>query len=73
MEKCQSQHYLKLSFKYFAKPFLIPKLSPKIVKVLTTIFRVNAFTIRHFVQLDGGLMNYFMPVVTEPIPTNGLS
>ena len=37
MEKCQSEHHLQLSFKYFVKSFSISKLSSKISEIQTTI------------------------------------
>ena len=36
-EKCYSEHYQQLSFKYFVISFSIPKLSSKEAQVQTTI------------------------------------
>ena len=73
MEKCQSEHYLQLSFKYFCETISYSKVITKDLSGPDDNFSSQCVTIRCFVQLGGGLMNYFMPVVTEPIPTNRLS
>ena len=39
IEKCQSEHYQQLSFKYFVKVCLILKLLPKVSLIQTTISR----------------------------------
>ena len=70
MGKCQSEHYLQLSFQSFVKPFSISKLLSKVSQIQTTIsgrtFKYYCVNVRLGVNVARGLMSCYDNCLRHP-------